>query len=219
MRHEAFPPQKDAHGRIAQIIACTRCGGTDQNTITTRSKAGNEQLASFFRRRGWSVDLKKGHTCPACTKTIESQFRSAAKKHFYRAEVTMKPSDTVPTPTPTPAASSVLAMVYMMLDDAYDKAAKRYKAGWSDDRVSKETGAALNLVTTRRAQDFGPIPPPPPAPLVEIGIVANPLLIEMSDVLSTIKALQDKATNLADRVRRIAAIAANAGNHTPEAKP
>lgn len=204
MQNDVFPVVRDENGRTAQRITCLSCGAHDQNTITTSGRAGNEMLVSYFRRRGWKVDLRRGATCSDCQKSNAAMLRKIQEKKR------METKDRAGVVTPTPAASSKVVEVYMVLDDAYDKAAKRYKPGWSDDRVAKETGAAINLVTERRARDFGPIPPPKPDPLPEVAILASPVLIELADALSTVKAAHEKLDIVADRIRRIAAVAADA---------
>lgn len=199
MKADAFPVTRDEHGRTIQRIECVSCGAHDQNTITSNGRAGADMLVSFFRRRGWSVDLRNGSVCPDCVKNAtESRRRKEERKRMEQSSVVQ---------LPTPGASSKIADVYMLLEDAYDKARRCYRDGWSDERIAKETGAALNLVTSRRAQDYGPIPPPKPEPMVEIATLAKPLLIELSGVVSRAKALVQEAQALDERVRRIAAVA------------
>ena len=51
-------------------------------------------------------------------------------------------------------------MVYMALEDYYDEAKKAYKPGYSDKKISEETGASEAIVAQIRQQDFGPLGPP-----------------------------------------------------------
>ena len=50
-------------------------------------------------------------------------------------------------------------MVYMALGEYYDEAKKAYKSGYSDKKISEETGASEVTVWQIRQQDFGPLGP------------------------------------------------------------
>ena len=204
---DPFPVIRDGEGRAVQRIECVACGAHAQNTTARLGRAGPGTLAVFFRRRGWSVDLKKGSTCPDC---IASQTRA---RRILRVEKRMehKQQQTVVAmkPVPTPAASEVIALVYMALAEAYDGAKRDYRPGWTDERIARETKASIGVVIDRRERDFGPLPPPKPDYLAEIGEIARPLPADIADILSTIQSLQDKTRVLAEKARRICVVASN----------
>lgn len=73
---------------------------------------------------------------------------------------------TVASPTSAPApipaqpqrsedARKARLDVDLLLVDNFDPATGRYKAGWSDDRVAKEAGMALDFVVKRREAEHG----------------------------------------------------------------
>ncbi|MFG1214970.1 hypothetical protein V5F72_20970 [Xanthobacter flavus] len=70
-----------------------------------------------------------------------------------------QPSRLQAKPSASPAASDAIVNLYLILSDAYDRAKKGFKPGWSDERVARETGLALGVVEERRERDFGPLMP------------------------------------------------------------
>ena len=115
----------------------------------------------------------------------------------------------VPT-TPTPAASSNLADVYMLLEDGYDKARRDYRVGWSDDRIAKDAGVSVELVTRRREQDYGPIAPPKIDPIPEISAMTEAVCSGLLDVSTRLAALTKRAAEVSSDVTKLQALVAKA---------
>lgn len=143
----------DRRWRAVQMIRCSSCGSEDHVGSGQSSRLPEEVIATRFRAKGWRVEQRKDrHLCPSCVAKDQEQARARrAEKEAALAEQ---------KPDRSPAAAVKLGELYMMLSDAYEPARKVYKPGWSDDRIAKETGLAIEFVRARREQDFGPLAPP-----------------------------------------------------------
>ena len=143
----------DRRWRAVQMIRCSSCGSEDHVGSGQGSRLPEEVIATRFRAKGWCVEQRKDrHLCPSCVAKDQEQVRARrAEKEAATAEQKSERS---------PAAAVKLGELYMMLSDAYEPARKLYKTGWSDDRIAKETGLAVEFVRARREQDFGPLAPP-----------------------------------------------------------
>lgn len=143
----------DRRWRPVQVIACSRCGAEETKSAAHGVRVDEHTLATAFRSKGWRVeDRRDRHLCPACAAKQQDEARARrAEKEAALAEQ---------KPDRSPAAAVKLGELYMMLSDAYEPARKLYKQGWSDDRIAKETGLAIEFVRSRREQDFGPLAPP-----------------------------------------------------------
>lgn len=143
----------DRRWRPAQGIVCSRCGADEWKSAAHGVRVDEHTMANVFRAKGWRVEQRRDrHLCPSCTAKDQEQARARrAEKEAAMAEQKSERS---------PAAAVKLGELYMMLSDAYEPARKLYKQGWSDDRIAKETGLAIEFVRSRREQDFGPLAPP-----------------------------------------------------------
>jgi hypothetical protein len=108
-----------------------------------------EIIKKHFVVRGW--ELRRKPRCPECVKKKE-------KKMSKAPNLTPVPSSEIVAPSE--AARRARRMVYMALEDYYDEAKKAYKPGYSDKKISEETGASETIVSQIRQQDFGPLGPP-----------------------------------------------------------
>lgn len=57
-------------------------------------------------------------------------------------------------------ARNARRLATMMLEEHFDVATGRFRDGWTDEKIAKETGAAVQFVTKRREEDFGPLKMP-----------------------------------------------------------
>lgn len=147
-------PSPDAPPRPAHVIACGNCPAED--VISAHNgRIPAHTVAAKFRQRGWQVNQKGDHRCPACVQSLASQRR--AKTGASSKEPLMPEPKTAPAAVPSRDASSALVDLYMLLQDAYLRDEKAYKAGWSDERIAKECGLSVKVVAVRREQDFGPL--------------------------------------------------------------
>ena len=93
--------------------------------------------------KGWQIAARRA-TCP---------------QHMHKDKPMSEPK--VEQPERSDAAKRARRMIYMALEDYYDESQKRYKAGWSDQRIADETGASVQFVASIREDDFGPSGEPP----------------------------------------------------------
>jgi hypothetical protein len=140
-------------------IVCGKCG--DDDFVSAQDMgATHPNIARKFARAGWLIGATTAaDRCPACAGP------SAAKTVSKGLPMVKTPPATAPLPalpgvavvTPSPAAAMKITEVYMALSDAYDLAARGYRAGWTDERIARDLGVSVELVAKRREQDFGPV--------------------------------------------------------------
>lgn len=173
----------DGKWQSVHMIACGKCGAEDLvSAQNTRMSDGH--LTGTFQKRGWRVSPTGKHACPSCL-AAETRERRAARQPAPGDTPMKKP----PPPPPSPAASSAIVSLYVLLEDAYDRAAKGYRPGWSDERLAKETGLALDVVQRRREADFGP---------VVVDTTFNDIRAEMALLKGDIAHLREASARLAD---------------------
>jgi ribosome-binding protein aMBF1 (putative translation factor) len=166
-----YPVHHDAHGRSYQRIVCIRCGAEGRNAFGI-TPASDDLAESFFARRGWVVDRRKGHVCPDCQKKETAARRQSVAERRVGMSADEKSAK----------AKAAIPAMYILLEDAYDRAAENYKPGWSDARVAKEVGLSEALVATRRAADFGGLTPPKPRLAEDVEAKASILLAQVDGV-------------------------------------
>lgn len=64
------------------------------------------------------------------------------------------------TQTITPTTVSAMRKVFALLEDNFDADKGQYLAGYSDERISKETGISIDGVKKYRVDGFGKLQPP-----------------------------------------------------------
>lgn len=155
---ESFPRvrRRDDTGNSFEChaIACSQCGVEDHVRIITTLLPAHA-VAKKFKINGWAVarDAKK-HLCPACL----AQKKSTPKVETMSEVIANLASDAnTELVARSPAAQAAIPLLYMSLGDAYDPARKRYKDGWSDERIAKEIALSVDFVRARREADFGPV--------------------------------------------------------------
>lgn len=60
----------------------------------------------------------------------------------------------------SPLASRAVRQCFQLLEDHFDEADGRYRDGYSDERISKETTLSITAVHDHRVAAFGKIKPP-----------------------------------------------------------
>lgn len=197
-RHEIFPVIRD-QAQMIQRIECFACGATGKNSLSGHSKAGNDQLASHFRRHGWDVDLRHmRHRCPECVvKEMERQRKEKEAKKMEKLSVVTSPN-------------SALAKKIMsdLLFEHYDLTAQDYKSGWDDARIAKESGLSEQFVSTRRASDYGPVSPPKKAIMREAAGMAEKIRQMSKGFLDVATVLERDSQVLLGEATRLEAILA-----------
>lgn len=105
-------------------------------------------------------------------------------------------------PVPSEAAKKAKRLIYQCLEDYYDDKAKAYRPGYSDERVAKETGAAVGFVREIREADFGPLgcPPELQAVAAEIEAARKELLMAREDALRRIHEIHTSIERLSMRL-------------------
>jgi len=134
-------------GMFTASVTCDECAETAEWRVSRMPPP--EIIKKHFVVRGW--ELRKKPRCPECVKKKE-------KKMSKAPNLTPVPSSEIVAPSE--AARRARRMVYMALEDYYDEAKKAYKPGYSDKKISEETGASETIVSQIRQQDFGPLGPP-----------------------------------------------------------
>ncbi len=115
-------------------LTCTRCNAG--GTASARADATPHTLDAKFRMLGWQVSPS---ICPACLTKPKGEKMTA------------------PAKAPSPAAMKAQVEMIRLLTDHFDTADGRYAAGWSDDRVAKETNMSKAMVIEFRKAGFGEI--------------------------------------------------------------
>jgi hypothetical protein len=139
-------PAPGATPRPMQMIVCSVC--RDDDFISAHNgRTPAATVAAKFRKAGWVVGDVGEHLCPGC----------AAKR---RVKVHLGGSAMLKSTT-TPALDDVarraIPLLYVALEDKYDRAAKAYRGGASDETIAAELGLPVAVVAERRAADFGPL--------------------------------------------------------------
>jgi hypothetical protein len=131
---------------VTAFLQCSTC--PKKGEVSMRVVMPPEHVDKKFIQRGWQVDP---HLCPDCRR---------------------KPKD-----KPMPAAQSVAAMratiqMHDLLTAHFDSKNGRYVAGWSDEKVAKETGLAMPSVAEYRIAEFGEIKEPTELALIRADITS-----------------------------------------------
>lgn len=127
-------------------IECAQCGSLDEWRIAGR-RPPPEVVQRHFTARGWG--LRKRPLCPQC---------SSKKEIPMTAKVTP-----IVAPAPVIVSTDVKAQrrdAHALIELTFDIATGAYREGYSDHRISKETGISENWVAKRREEEFGPLKVP-----------------------------------------------------------
>lgn len=234
---ELFPFVKEESGRTVQQIKCSACATTDGNVLVSgRAMAGNPQLVTFFRRRGWRIDERKRlYLCAPCARTADI----ARRKSFIDPDKSVDPDIQLvkeavmaaplaratailmaPVPAqiapqgvkPNPSPDSVLAkkMASDLMFENYDTSIPGYKPGWNDARIAKESGLSVEWVASRRQVDLGPAGPAKPPADVAAREAFGKIVAEANEAIAIGASIAIDAGKIIDRGKRLLALAEDA---------
>ena len=128
-------------GRFVGRATCASCGVHDE--WTALKMPDPDVVKRKLEDRGWS--LKRRPTCPSCQIQKETIVLTKA--------TTAKTAVAAPS-TDTRAALRLLSRV--LDEEAYDHSGQRYKAGFSDAGLAKDTGLSEKVVASERERLCGP---------------------------------------------------------------
>lgn len=187
-------------------ITCSKCGATEWMNVT--KLVPPEFADKKFTQKRWKLDP---NICPHCVEQATSERR--VKRENHRAELAAeKESKPVTTTTnvspladhPSLRAASTNsrkaeAVMHRLLTAHFDPDNGAYKTGWSDERVSKESGLAPGHVVETRKIAYGEIKEP------EDIVALRADLKAMHDMLlETMANAQKEMRELRERVDAIA---------------
>ena len=194
------PVDDDGHRRPFHVIACRRCGKEDRISAHNR-RLTPEDAAGAFRHRGWRVGDVGKHRCPACVRVCDAD---AARKRREREKKAMieNQDKTIGGGVRSELAATAIPIMYQLISDNFDAANKRYKAGWSDDRVSKECGLSQALVAFRREKDLNLFFVDSDAPRRELVAALDALVDDLATCAKTLSDAASRAKAAADNARK-----------------
>lgn len=216
-----FRKETGRNNRVSWCIRCYACK-SDFKTATWGPATTSDMMIKDMRRKGWDVGYGKkpvcpcrdrnrnvrphivepgviamSHTPPFVTKPSPSLAPPAKAPEALRLP---KPPDITMPPAANPVGSPKIArLVFAALEDHLDMERMLYRDGYSDERVAKETGAAVEYVTRIRADAFGELAEDPVISALRDDVEL--LRLEIGDQW---KRLLDKISELAKRLRPVA---------------
>lgn len=126
-------------------VECVQCGAIGDWRIAGR-RPPPDIVQRHFITRGWN--LRKRPICEQCSK---------------RKEVPMTAKVTPINPAPVIVPTDAKAQrrdAHALIELTFDIAVGAYRDGYSDHRISKETGISEAWVAKRREDEFGPLKVP-----------------------------------------------------------
>ena len=160
-------PRDHQHSVRWQIV-CSACDHVETKGWGPRTSP--EIMVRNFRRAGWTVGRGIRPLCPSCGSNREAK------------EV----KDT-PLVGPSP---KIARRVFGLLDDHFDEQTRRYRPGYSDERVAKEANTAIELVMRLRREAYGELAEDPK--LTELRDDIELLRLEMADAVKPLHARLDE---------------------------
>ena len=143
-----YDPEKGAQ----YSLSCQECGGVD--CIGRSHNLPGAVVIKKFQQKGWQVaERKKKTICPKCQEAAKAA--KSIEKENKMAK--LKPVENVVSAMPSPRK---MREIYSLLDSYFDEEAGAYLEDYSDERIAKETGMALQFITKTRVEAFGEITPP-----------------------------------------------------------
>jgi len=143
-------------GGVTRSVATLLCSICDrQETLTQTKSLPPEALAQKFKAHGWDVKLgRKKVVCPHCRnkpKEVNDPMSKITK--MPTAKASAQPVGHLPNPRQQ-------RQIYSLLDEHFREEVGRYLNGYSDQKISDETGIAVDVIRTLRRQAYGDIKPP-----------------------------------------------------------
>jgi len=159
-------------GRVTARVECAQCGAHDDWKIAGRLPPA-DILPKHFANKGWS--LRKRPVCPVCN--------APSKKEPDMSNV----APIKPEVAPTDAVKAMRRKANELLMFEFEVETGRYKDGWSDERVAKESGMPVAWVTKRRDEEYGPLKEP--AEFAEVRAEAKALASEIGKLQAKLDAM------------------------------
>lgn len=133
-------------GRFVARASCASCGAHEEWTSLKMPEP--DVVKKKLEDRGWT--MKRRPTCPSCQPKKEPI-------------VLPKPPETkIAVAAPSTDTRAALRLLSRVLDEeAYDHANQRYKPGFSDAGLAKDTGLSEKIVASERDRLCGPAGEPP----------------------------------------------------------
>jgi hypothetical protein len=156
-----------SQARVGQTlhIPCAR-GHTVDFTISARMHPNG--VAKQLLNRGWTIGRRL--LCPDHTRQPKPKKPTEEKDPIMAG--TNGAAVAAPAVAPSEAAKKAHRLVMMYLEEQYDEGNKRYRPGWSDEKIADETGASPLNVKATREQYFGPLGQPPELDAIKAELTA-----------------------------------------------
>lgn len=115
----------------------------------------SETLRKRMRTDGWLV-LGSRDVCPACVERIRAERVGKEEEDLDKGQgnTTAQAAPATGTARPTP---SITRKVFALLEEHFREAHGQYEPGWDDERLSRELGVHLDVVSFLRREAFGEI--------------------------------------------------------------
>ncbi len=144
----------DSHGKPQWLVTCSHCGV--ETSVFNASVHDASQLVAHFTKHGWVFDRRVAQYCSTQhARDAKERQRQLRKEEVVKHETT--PAPIVPlAASPAEPDPKIVRQVVTLLNDHFNTDKRVYEAGWSDERVAKETGASLEFVIKyRRTAGYG----------------------------------------------------------------
>jgi hypothetical protein len=132
--------------RPVHAIVCSQCREEDFISALNTCLPPHT-VAARFQRAGWVVRAAGKHLCPTCAKTRRAEARLGGPAMLK----------TTIAPVLDDATRRSIPLLYVALEDKYDRAAKAYRGDATDESIAAELHLPAAIVAERRAADFGPL--------------------------------------------------------------
>ena len=141
--------------RSIATLMCTAAGCDRQQSLKQTKSLPPEALAQKFKAHGWDMKIgRKRVVCPRCrNKPKEVNDPMSKLTKIPTAKTSAQPVGHAPNPRQQ-------RQIYSLLDEHFREDEGRYLNGYSDQKVSDETGIAVDVIRTCRRQAYGDIKPP-----------------------------------------------------------
>lgn len=125
--------------RVVWRLVCSGCQAVVDKGWGPQTSP--ELMVRNMRKQGWRVGGGASPLCPECrsSKPEESQMSKDAAT---------SPPQVGPNP-------KIARKIFGLLDESFDEATGRYRAGYSDERIAKEADTAIELVVRLRRGAYG----------------------------------------------------------------
>lgn len=152
MPHRPWTKQSVGGKRWAYVIACKRCGKTDE----VGSQMGQDLAASkvpvTFARHGWQVGKRAGDDyCYNCVQKFKAINHKAKEQEMAPATVTP-----IRAEPPAELSRQDRRVIWAKLEEVYMDESTGYQKGWDDAAVAKDLGVEQAWVAEVREANFGP---------------------------------------------------------------